>query len=124
MAHKAHFLRRPKTTQERRANGKRTEQRDLEYKIRAKRSGANLVDAWDDICTSVSTGWKAQTKRKKQYKVINFENQTGNRDPKGSEDEAGERDCTGQSRLDGLSNQKVKKTIILVPIILVVVIDG
>ena len=95
MAHKAHFLRRPKTTQERRVNGKRTEQRDLEYKIRAKRSAANLPEAWDDICISVSTGWKAQTKRKTQYKVINFEDQTSNCDPQGFKNEAGQRDCSG-----------------------------
>ena len=124
MAHKAHFLRRPKTTQERRTNGRRTEQRDLEYKIRAKRNAANLVDAWDDICTSVSTGWKAQTKRKKQYKVINFEDKTSHSDPQGSENEAGERDCTGQSRLNGLHNQTVTKTITVVDVVLVVTQKG
>lgn len=89
MAHKAHFLRRPKTTQERRANGTRKERHEFDYKIRAKRNAKNLVDAWDDICTSVSTGWKAQTKRKTQYKAIKIEDQTSNCDPQGSKNEAG-----------------------------------
>jgi hypothetical protein len=58
------MLRRPKTTQERRVNGKRTDRR--EYKIRARRNAANLPEAWDDIWATTQRSWKKH--RKKQYK--------------------------------------------------------
>jgi hypothetical protein len=53
-------LRHPKTTQERRANGKRSKW------ARGRRSAANLPEAWDDINLSRrGRGWK--NKRRTQY---------------------------------------------------------
>ncbi|MHC4216756.1 MAG: hypothetical protein ACYSWP_25730 [Planctomycetota bacterium] len=63
---KAKFMRRPRTTQERRANGTRKVTNRCEYKVRAKRNAVNLVDAWDDIWENTERGWKKH--RKTQYK--------------------------------------------------------
>lgn len=64
--------RRPKTTQERRANGKRNFIYWGEYKVslRASRNTSNLVEAWDDVNRSCINHdcWKQY--RKTQYKVI------------------------------------------------------
>lgn len=51
MAWKYRCLRRPRTTQERRANGKRSflEIDGYKIKLRAKRNYRNLPNAWDDI---------------------------------------------------------------------------
>jgi len=53
------FYRHPRTTQERRANGKRSKWG------RARRSQANLVDTYDDLCACVQKTWKV--KRRHQY---------------------------------------------------------
>jgi len=60
-----HFLRFPKTTQEKRANGKRCSN-NKEYKIRAKRSSRQLPDAYDDLFGHRDKCWKSR--RKTQYK--------------------------------------------------------
>ena len=63
--------RRPRTTQERRANGKRN---SIEFddgykvKIRASRNMSNLVEAWDDINRSSSEDRSWKKFRKEQYK--------------------------------------------------------
>jgi hypothetical protein len=54
------FYRRPRTTQERRANGKRSKWG------RARRNQANLVDWHDDRCACVQKTWKV--KRRHQYR--------------------------------------------------------
>jgi len=54
-----HNLRHPRTTQEKRANGRRGKWN------RAKRNSANLADAWDDIWIHNDKSWKS--KRKTQY---------------------------------------------------------
>ncbi len=57
-------LRRIRTTQEHRVNGKRS---DPDYKwARAKRCGKNLPNSWDDITTRPQKTWKV--KREKQYR--------------------------------------------------------
>jgi hypothetical protein len=61
----------PKTTQEKRANGKRCSNGIEEYegykvRVRAKRSCKQLPDAWDDLFTRTDKCWKG--KRKTQYK--------------------------------------------------------
>ena len=64
------YLRNPRTTQERRINGKRSQITvdGYEVKIRAKRSQASLPEAWDDIPRKdlEHRTWKRH--RKKQYK--------------------------------------------------------
>lgn len=63
--------RRPRTTQERRANGKRhfLEIDDHKIKIRPRRNQANLVEAWDDLMHSYwgHRSWKRH--RKTQWKT-------------------------------------------------------
>jgi len=63
-----HGLRRMKTTQERRANGKRCFLHidDYKVKIRPKRNMSNLPEAWDDYWIYVPKCWKNH--RKTQYK--------------------------------------------------------
>ncbi len=64
------YHRRPRTTQERRANGKGLFLDIDEYriKLRGKRNIPNLVDAWDDIMKSTwgHRSWKRH--RKTQWK--------------------------------------------------------
>ena len=64
------FHRRPRTTQERRANGKRhfLKVDDYKVKIRPRRNQANLVEAWDDLMHSYwgHRSWKRH--RKTQWK--------------------------------------------------------
>jgi hypothetical protein len=67
------MLRFPKTTQEKRANGKRCangieEYGDYKVKIRAKRSWKQLPDAWDDMFTHTTKCWKKF--RKTRYRRI------------------------------------------------------
>jgi hypothetical protein len=60
------FLRRPKTTHERRAN---QEWRDVEFKFcRANRRPKRLPNSWDDIITHSDRCWKSH--RKTQYKTV------------------------------------------------------
>jgi hypothetical protein len=54
------LMRNPRTTQEKRENGKRNRWG------RPKRSARNLPDAWDDIHTRIPKTWKR--KRKRQYR--------------------------------------------------------
>lgn len=63
-----HGLRHMKTTQERRANGKRhfLEIDDYKIKIRPKRNATNLPEAWDDYWIDVPKSWKKH--RRTQYK--------------------------------------------------------
>lgn len=68
--------RRPRTTQERRANGKRNciEFDDgYKVKIRASRNMSNLVEAWDDVNRSSSEDRSWKKFRKEQYKPKNLE---------------------------------------------------
>lgn len=62
--------RKPRTTQERRANGKRgfLEINDYKIKLRPNRSMSNLVEAWDDLMFSYwgHRSWKRH--RKTQWK--------------------------------------------------------
>ena len=64
------FHRRPRTTQERRVNGKRhfLEIDGYKIKIRPRRNQANLVEAWDDLMHSYwgHRSWKRH--RKTQWK--------------------------------------------------------
>ena len=67
------MLRFPKTTQEKRANGKRCangieDHGNYKVKVRAKRSWKQLPDAWDDLFIHRDKCWKR--KRKTQYKKI------------------------------------------------------
>jgi hypothetical protein len=65
------FMRYPRTTQERRANGERcgTVLIDGYYiRLRARRSKANLVDSYDDQWRRCQRSWKEQ--RKTQYKGV------------------------------------------------------
>jgi len=61
-------LRHMKTTQERRANGKRhfLHIDDYKVKIRPRRNAANLSNAWDDYWIDVPKSWKNY--RRTQYK--------------------------------------------------------
>lgn len=63
------WMRKPRTTQERRANGKRCYLLIDDYKvnIRASRNMSNLVEAWDDIWNTGQRSWKKY--RKHQWKV-------------------------------------------------------
>lgn len=63
------MLRKPKTTQERRTNGSRCNNRD-EYgvKIRGKRSQKLLFEAWDDVVRGDRNYRTWKKYRKKQYK--------------------------------------------------------
>lgn len=54
------FYRRPRTTQERRVNGKRSKW------ARGRRNQANLTNTWDDRCSCVQNTWKV--KRRQQYR--------------------------------------------------------
>jgi hypothetical protein len=70
------MLRFPKTTQEKRANGKRCangieEYGDYKVRVRAKRSWKQLPDAWDDMFTRTTKCWKKF--RKTQYRRIKGE---------------------------------------------------
>lgn len=58
-----------RTTQERRANGKRNFLYfdDYKVKVRSKRNAANLPEAWDDYWIHVPKSWKNH--RKTQYKT-------------------------------------------------------
>jgi hypothetical protein len=60
MRHQRFHERRPRTTQERRENGKRNKWG------RARRSQSNLPNAWDDKPITVQDTWKG--KRRKQYR--------------------------------------------------------
>lgn len=70
-----HCMRHPRTTQERRVNGKRGVLRFDEYHvhIRGKRSMPNLPEAWDDVVIngyySQHTSWKKL--RRTQYRIVN-----------------------------------------------------
>jgi len=66
------WLRHPRTTQERRANGKRNFIIWDEYKvpIRASRNMSNLVEAWDDIGRQDLSHRSWKRHRKTQYKVV------------------------------------------------------
>lgn len=58
------YYRRPKTTGEKRENGRRGKWN------RAKRSKTNLADAWDELVLSRinwSRSWKKKTKCRKQW---------------------------------------------------------
>ncbi len=60
----SNYFRRIKTTQEHRANGKRS---DEHYRwARAKRCGKNLPNSWDDITTRPQKTWKV--KRRNQHR--------------------------------------------------------
>jgi hypothetical protein len=62
------FLRRPQTTQERRAN---QEWRDYDWKFcRPARRDKRLPNAWDDIVTHSDRCWKSH--RKTQYKIVTW----------------------------------------------------
>lgn len=65
------YHRRPRTTQERRENGKRNVLYfdDYEVKIRASRNMSNLVEAWDDIGRSDMSHRTWKRYRKTQYKI-------------------------------------------------------
>lgn len=68
------WLRHPRTTQERRANGKR-DILDIDgYKIRlrGKRNLTNLPEAWDDIGRSDWRHHSWKRHRKTQYKCSNL----------------------------------------------------
>jgi len=67
---KASWLRRPRTTNERRASPKRSVICDEGFvvKIRANRNFTNIPNAWDDITTSSERSWKSH--RKTQYKPL------------------------------------------------------
>ncbi len=54
-------MRRPRTTQERRENGKRSQF------ARPKRSASNLTNAWDDKVVTQQRTWKKR--RRSQYRV-------------------------------------------------------
>lgn len=58
------WYRSPRTTQERRANGRRTD--NIPF-VRAKRNAANLINAWDDRPHCVQKTWKE--KRLTKYRV-------------------------------------------------------
>ena len=65
------MFRKPRTTQERRANGQRgfLEIDEYRIKLRARRNQRNLVDSYDDLN---STAWRHRTwkrHRKKQWKA-------------------------------------------------------
>jgi len=62
--------RRPRTTQERRENGKRNsiDFDGYKVKIRASRNMSNLVEAWDDINRSSSEDRSWKKFRKEQYR--------------------------------------------------------
>ena len=64
------MFRSPRTTQERRANGRRSIHVDGEYVVRLRpcRSMRNLVDAWDDVFRNdwSHRSWKRH--RKTQYR--------------------------------------------------------
>ena len=64
------WLRNPRTTQERRVNGKRSQITvdGYEVKIRAKRSQASLPCAWEDLLRSDDHHFTWKRHRKKQYK--------------------------------------------------------
>jgi len=61
MLKKYHCMRRPRTTQERRENGKRSQF------ARPKRSSCNLPNAWDDKNIVSQRSWKKR--RRSQYRV-------------------------------------------------------
>lgn len=63
------WMRKPRTTQERRVNGKRCYLLIDDYKvnIRASRNMSNLVEAWDDIWNTGQRSWKKH--RKHQWRA-------------------------------------------------------
>lgn len=72
--YKTKIFKRPKTTQERRENGRRSDHYDnhefeFKFKIRSKRNQKNLTEAWDDNLRSdlCLRTWKRN--RKTQYKI-------------------------------------------------------
>ena len=68
--------RKPKTTQERKANGKRGFLIWDEYrvKLRGRRSSHTLVDAWDDLMRSDINHHSWERHRRTQYKCQNLRN--------------------------------------------------
>ena len=68
---KADWLRRPRTTQERRANQDYRLEEEYRVHIRGRRAPHLLPEAWDDIPNRSldNRNWKKLRKAKKQYKV-------------------------------------------------------
>lgn len=97
------WLRSPRTTQERRINGKRSQIAvdGYEVKIRAKRSQASLPEAWDDIPRKDLEPGKDIEKNN-----INAKNKTGHCYTKRFKNEAGQRNCPRVSCLNGLFDEQ------------------